>query len=68
LITAETSQGLEMELGRLDSEKWVDAVVCGMELISMGGINSWGISRADWTTGELFVVRCPGFLWFCLGF
>jgi hypothetical protein len=46
-ITAEAIQGLETELGRLDSEKRVDAVICGMELISWGRINSWGISQAD---------------------
>jgi len=40
-------RGLETELGKPDSEKRVDAMMGGMELIGGGRINSWGISQAD---------------------
>jgi len=47
---------------RTSRNKWVDATIVGMELISGVCINSWGISPVDWMAGELFVVGCKGFL------
>jgi phosphatidylserine decarboxylase len=33
----------------------------GIELISRGRINSWGISRANWTTGEYLLSDAEDF-------